>query len=190
MKNIQSFKTKTEFYSERIILLSGNGQNVGKTSFACQLIQHLKNQKLKVYAIKISPHFHEKDPPFAIYKTQNFILSLEKEKTTKDTGRMLESGADEVFFLQVSDAYLKAALEYTFSMIPEEVIVVIESGALRKIIKPALFLFFMNNPDDVLKTTAKAISALANRVVLFDGNKFNFDVQKIIVKDQKIQWFD
>ncbi len=185
-----SFKANTEFYPERIILLSGNGQNVGKTTFACQLIQHLKIQQLKVYAVKISPHFHEMNPPFTIYNDQKFILSLEKEKTTKDTGRMLESGADEVFFLQVLDAHLKAALEYTFSLIPKEVIVVIESGAMRSIIEPALFLFFRKGPTDQLKPRAEDIYPLADRMVLFDGTKFNFDVQKIIVKDQKIQWFD
>ena len=97
--------TEITIHTERIILLSGNGQNVGKTTFACQLIKHLKNLNQKVYALKITPHFHTETPSHCIFKDDRFILSLEKDiNTGKDSSRFLEAGADESFVLQVKDA--------------------------------------------------------------------------------------
>ena len=45
---------------ENILLIAGSGQNVGKTTFACQLIQNVQNQK--PIAVKITPHFHKLTP--------------------------------------------------------------------------------------------------------------------------------
>ncbi|MDO8929478.1 MAG: hypothetical protein Q7W54_10880, partial [Bacteroidota bacterium] len=43
--------------AKNILLVSGSGQNVGKTSFIRRVIAH--NASHKLVAIKISPHFHE-----------------------------------------------------------------------------------------------------------------------------------
>ena len=146
MKEFKRIKPNIKLHPKKLILLAGAGQNVGKTTFACQVIQHIKSLHHKVYAIKISPHFHEKNPPKTIFTSEQFILSLEDKKDSrKDTGRMLKAGADEVFFLQVTDEHLKEAFEYTMSFIPSDAFVVIESGALRELIKPALFFFLKNS---------------------------------------------
>jgi len=180
MKNIQIIKPPTEIYSERIILLSGNGQNVGKTTFACHLIQHLKKLNQQVYALKISPHFHTQAPPNCIFSDERYILSLEKDsKTGKDSSRYVEAGAHESFILQVRDEYLLEAIHYTFSMIPKEVIVIIESGAFRRLMKPALFLFLMRNKNDELKESAKGLPELADKIIIFDGQGFDTSMDSI-----------
>lgn len=191
MKNIQIIKTPTEIYPERIVLLSGNGQNVGKTTFACQLIQHLKNLDQKVYALKISPHFHSEHPPHCIFKDDRFILSLEKSISTgKDSSRYLEAGADESFILQVKDEYLKEGIDYTFSMIPKEVMVVAESGGLRRLIKPAIFLFLMKDSKDTIKESATQLPDIADRIVIFDGRSFDLDIENIHIEDEHLSLGD
>lgn len=191
MKNIQIIKPPTEIHPERIILLSGNGQNVGKTTFACHLIQHLIKLNQKVYAIKISPHFHTEAPPNCIFKDERFILSLEKSKTTgKDSSRYLNAGANESFILQVKDEYLLEAIQYTFSMIPKEVIVVVESGGMRRWIKPAIFLFLMKGRKDALKKTAIHWAPLADRVVLFDGRGFDLNMENIQIDHKQLSLND
>ncbi|NPD44448.1 MULTISPECIES: hypothetical protein [unclassified Lentimicrobium] len=191
MKEIQIIKTKIEIHTERIVLLSGNGQNVGKTTFACQLIKHLKNLNQKVYALKITPHFHTETPPYCIFKDDRFILSLEKEiNTGKDSSRFLEAGADESFVLQVKDAFLAEAINFTFSMISEDVKVVIESGAFRRLYMPALFLFLMNDRKDTIKESAIGLASLANKIILFDGIGFSENVEKIQLKNEQLYWKD
>ena len=187
MKKIKTISTPIEIHPERILLLSGAGQNVGKTTFACQLIKQLKNQSQKVFAIKISPHFHDADPPKTIFSSERFVLSLESEKETgKDTSRMLASGADEVFFLQVNDEFLEEAFQYTMSFVPPEVLVVIESGGLRELIKPALFFFIKRLGISEMKESAAKKMELADRVVQFNGEAFDFQAKNVSIKNGQV----
>ena len=191
MKSIKTISTPIDLHPERIILLSGAGQNVGKTTFACQLIKQLKTQTSKVFAIKISPHFHDADPPKTIFSSERFVLSLESEKETgKDTSRMLAAGADEVFFLQVNDEFLKEAFQYTMSFIPPETLVVIESGGLRELIKPALFFFAKRANESKMKEYAAKNMRLADRVIQFDGEAFDFQIEKVVYKNGQIKLND
>lgn len=183
--------TEITIHTERIILLSGNGQNVGKTTFACQLIQHLKSLNQKVYALKITPHFHTEAPPYCIFKDERFILSLEKDTNTgKDSSRYLEAGVDESFILQVKDEFLEEAIQYTFSMISEDVKVVIESGAFRRLYQPALFLFLMKDKSAPIKESALGLPELADKIIVFDGQGFGENVDKIQLKNEQLYWKD
>ncbi|NOR88187.1 MAG: hypothetical protein GQ527_11310 [Bacteroidales bacterium] len=191
MKKIKIIPTTIDLHPERIILLSGAGQNVGKTTFACQLIEHLKASSQKVFAIKISPHFHDADPPKTIFSSERFVLSLESEKETgKDTSRMLAAGADEVFFLQVNDEFLEEAFQYTMSFVPPEVLVVIESGGLGELIKPALFFFVKRAGISEMKEVAAKNRKLADRVIQFDGEAFDFQVENVLYKNGQIKLND
>jgi hypothetical protein len=190
--NIKKLKhTQLSINTDRIILLSGNGQNVGKTTFACQLINHMKNIEQKVYALKVSPKIHEEQPPYTIFSNENFVLSLEKKKNTgKDSSRYLKAGADESFFLQVYDKDLEEAIRYTFSLIPKDVIVIAESGGMRNFINPALFFFLKKKGDQKIKEKAQKWPELADGVIHFDGSGFDFDVDKIIIESDHLKLID
>ena len=191
MEKIKTISTPIDLHPERIILLSGAGQNVGKTTFACQLIKQLKAQNQKVFAIKISPHFHDVDTPNTIFRSKHFVLSLEREKETgKDTSRMLTAGANEVFFLQVNDHFLKEAFNYTMSFIPSETLVVIESGGLREILKPALFFFLKRADESEIKEYAAKNMMLADCIIQFDGEAFDFRVENVLYKNAQIKLND
>lgn len=189
LKNL-SFISKN-INPEKLILISGNGQNVGKTTYACLLIQHFKKLNQKVYALKISPHIHDQQPPHTIFSNDHFIVSLEKEKGTgKDSSRYLDYGADESFFLQVTDERLEEAANYVFSFFPKDAIIIVESGGLRKLLKPQLFFFLINKTDKKVKKKAIEWPNLADKVIEFDGMIFNFPVDKIQMTDGKLYLID
>ncbi len=191
MKKIKTISTPIDLHPERIILLSGAGQNVGKTTFACQLIEHLKNLHHKVYAIKISPHFHEDDPQKTIFSSERFVLSLEdRDDTGKDTSRMMAAGSNETFFLQVNDHYLEEAFNYTLSFIPIDTLIVIESGGLRELLKPAAFFFVKKADTNISKENAVKNMKLADRVIQFDGEAFDFQAKNIQITEGSIKLND
>ncbi len=191
MKDISILKTITDFHPERLILLSGNGKNVGKTTFACQLIKHLKNSGQKVYALKVSPKIHEEQPPYNLFSNENFVLSLEKKwGTGKDSSRYLDAGADASFFLQVKDKHLEEAAQYAFSFFPRETIIVAESGGMRNLVKPQLFFFLKNIDHKKIKEKAQNWPDIADRIVQFDGTEFDFSVDKIKIENGQIKPID
>ena len=138
---------------ENIILLAGNGQNVGKTLFACQLIESLQ-QKHSVIGIKICPHFHDLDPDSVfIIKNENYQITKEDRKDgTKDSNRLLNAGAKEVYYIQTKDEYLTNVMADLEKVITSNMPVVIESGGLRNILEPGLFLMIENKSNRKLKT--------------------------------------
>lgn len=182
---------KAEINTNRLIILAGNGQNVGKTTFGCQLVQQLKKLNQTVYSLKVSPHIHNQDPPHIIFENERFSLALEKEKNSgKDSSRYLDAGADESFFLQVDDAFLEEAVHYTFSFFPENVFIIAESGGLRKLLKPKFFFFLKSKDNQMIREKAKKWPELADRIIYFDGSVFDFDVNKIIVDEHCLKLID
>ena len=188
MKQIKTISAVINPYPERIILLSGAGQNVGKTTFACELIHYLKALKRQVYTLKVSPHFHDDSPTNTICSNERFILSLEKQRNNgKDTARMKEAGADEVFFLQVKDEFLAEAFNYTMSFMPPKVLLIIESGGLREIFKPALSFFLERLNMTSIKKNAMRNRLLADKIVVFDGQTFDFQLKNIKIMGKEIK---
>lgn len=191
MENLKIINFPVEYHPERLILLSGAGQNVGKTTFACQLIQHFKLLNQKVFALKICPHFHSENPPRIIFSDERFILSLEdKKESGKDSSRMLAAGADESFFLQVKDEHLEAAFSYAISLMPSDILVVIESGALRSLLIPSIYFFLMRKNMEIVKEGAKRNRNLADKVVIFEDHKFDFQMESIQISDGQIYLID
>jgi len=188
LKKIKTISTIIEPYPERIILLSGAGQNVGKTTFVCELIHYMKSLEHKVYALKISPHFHDESPLNTIFNNEHFILSLEKQTDSrKDTSRMKKAGADEVFFLQVKDDFLGEAFNYAISFMPPDVLLIVESGGLRRLLKPALFFFLEGLNKDLIKENAIHNRPLADKVIVFDGEGFDFQLKNIKIIGTEIK---
>jgi hypothetical protein len=172
-----------------LVLISGSGRNVGKTTFAATIIQHLVELKLNVLAVKITPHFHHTIPPFCIFSSEHFILSLEKDATSaKDTGRFLRAGATDTFFLQVQDFHLAEAFEYTSAFFPPGSFVVVESGGLAKILKPDYHFFIQPAQPAEIKPSALEIGQRAHQIIHFDGIQFDFEIEKIRVDHHKLIW--
>ena len=172
-------------YFSNVLLVSGNGRNVGKTTFICELINHL--QILKPIAIKVSSHFHTVDlNNYYVWNQSNEFVLLEEKSLygSKDSNRMLKAGADKVFFLMVKDDNIGLAFNYLKRHFSTNVPIIIESASIRKILKPSLFFIVFGEETLNLKNSVIEFLPVADRKIYFDGLKFSLETSKIIF-DQK-----
>jgi len=123
-----------------LLLIAGTGTKSGKTSLACRIIEQFKS--LNITTIKISPHFHETTPGLKTIREETGYAIYEEtdRNTTKDTARMLRSGASKVYFAKVVDKRLKFVFDKIMDLIPEGTPIICESPALRNFIEPGLFI--------------------------------------------------
>jgi len=171
---------------ENILLIAGTGQNVGKTLFACKLIDHLKDQH-PIVSIKICPHFHELEPEVLILK-KNENYTITKETTTehnKDSNRMLKAGSNAVYFVQTKDEYLSEVLSFFDKFINITTPVIIESGGLRELLTPGLFLMIKNKNSNQTKPKTEKYLHLADRKIEFNGDTFNLDPARVKFANNK-----
>jgi hypothetical protein len=128
-----------------LLLIAGKGTKSGKTSMVCKIIEQFPG--LKITAIKISPHFHETTTGL-ISKSEKNGYSIYEETnrdTSKDTSRMLHSGAHKVYFAKVWDDQLLDVFNEIMKYIPSNFPVICESPALRNFIEPGVFIIMTSN---------------------------------------------
>ena len=67
-----------KWHIPNMILIAGNGRNVGKTTFASNIIRHL-SASTTVIGIKVSPHIHDLNEDLVvIQKTDDFVVAEER----------------------------------------------------------------------------------------------------------------
>jgi len=161
-----------------MILVAGEGRNVGKTSLACELIRHFSSA-YELVGIKISPHFHQKSHENAlVHHSDQFIIYQEiNAESGKDSSRMLKAGAHKVYYIESADKYIFDALKVILPEIDSQP-VICESAALRKFVHPGIFLFMEN-----IKATGNLKNNVqkekADLIVHASENSFNFNCRDI-----------
>ena len=128
-----------------LLLIAGTGTKSGKTSMACRIIEDFA--KLKITAIKITPHFHE-TTSCLISKSDNKGYSIYEETnsgTSKDPSRMLHAGADKVYFAKVWDDQLLVAFNEILGFIPSNIPIICESPVLRYYIEPGVLILMTSD---------------------------------------------
>lgn len=162
-----------------VLLISGNGRNVGKTTYICQLINQLED--LDVIAIKISPHFHNFVTSGKIIENNSNYTIIEelKRSENKDSERMLKAGAAKVFFIMVKDDYLADVFLKIKPYLTTNNPIIIESAFLRKIIIPGLYFMIFSNENNIPKERSLEFLPLVNQKIFFDGERFSIESQKI-----------
>jgi len=130
---------------KNLILVSGTGQNVGKTTFACSLIKRFKDQN--IVALKISPFWHNinNDNDIIIKNERFLILKESNTEGLKDSSKMLLSGASQTFYIQAIDIHILEAFDYLVSNYFKAQPVICESSALLKYVKPAFHFIITRN---------------------------------------------
>ena len=128
-----------------LILIAGTGTKSGKTSMACRIIEQFN--QLNITGIKISPHFHETTPGLKIiYKEEGYAIYEEtNSNSTKDTSRMLNSGASKVYFAKVYDDSLLLVFNKIRDLIPVGAPIICESPSLRNFVEPGVFIIMSSN---------------------------------------------
>ncbi len=170
---------KLPFHSN-ILLISGNGKNVGKTTLSCAIIKHFA--LLDIVGVKISPHFHEFDSEIedVIFRKEGIIIIEEHRKNTgKDSSRLKETGAYRVFFIMVQDDNLQEAFDKLIEIVGTNNPMIIESAALRSIIIPSQFLLLshVDRPDP--KKSIKHLLAYVDHNITLFHNHLDFTPENI-----------
>ncbi len=163
-----------------ILLIAGTGRNVGKTLFACRLIEQLAC-KNELVCIKISPHFHELSKELEIVsETEDFVIAKENNKSgSKDSNRLFRAGSKKVYYVQAKDDHLPEVLSYFEKIVTVETPVICESGGLRDLIEPGLFLMINKEKNNNIKPRAIGYQKLADKWIEFNGEDFNFTAENI-----------
>jgi len=135
----------------KTIIISGTTRNVGKTTFACQIIEKYKVEE--VTAIKISPHIHniEKESIIIERNADFTVIKEHKKDINKDSSRMLKAGAKDVYFIMTRDENLQKVVDYLNRIIDFNKRIVIESAAIRRFIKPQYFYLIYNDENTKVK---------------------------------------
>ncbi len=160
-------------YFPNILLISGSGRNVGKTTFTCRTIKAFS--RLGIVAVKISPHWHiQNESKKTLLKEENTLL-LEELNTggDKDSSRMLRSGAARVYYIQnLADTGLLKAFKIIMKREGKKRPMIFESAALGKYITPAIHLH-INRPVQDGDKVVPANGSI-DRFINFDGREFDF----------------
>jgi hypothetical protein len=166
-----------------VLIISGTGRNVGKTSFVCLLINNLKVHE--IIAVKISPHFHDiENKENIIVQNNNFeILKETRTDGKKDSSKMLLSGAKDVFYIQAQDENIYLAFKYLHDNFICNKPVVFESASIGKYILPA-FHFVVTSSNQV--SEKKQFTDIYNPIIIQNiNNKFDFDFDKLSLIEDK-----
>jgi hypothetical protein len=166
-----------------LLLVTGSGRNVGKTTFICQVIAH---QPLKKFgAIKITSHFHEPSPGLIpVLETPNFRIFEETNiELGKDTSRYLRAGAVKSYYIQTDDAHLRDAFNLTSVLFDPDLPFLVESARLRQILSPELFIFIQGT-EDIEDPFSIEMREKADITVFSDKQRFSFHPDNIYFNRQ------
>ena len=94
-----------------------------------------------VTAVKISSHFHKLSPADEIiYNSEELQVIVENAKDTgKDSARMLQAGAEKVYYIQARESALPTVISFVKEF-NKGVPVICESGGMIKYLTPACFI--------------------------------------------------
>jgi hypothetical protein len=170
--------------SKNILLISGSGRNVGKTTFMRRVIE--QNADQHPVAVKITPHFHEPTPGLIpIQVNENFRVT--DSTSGKDSSSFLQAGAEKVFYIQTSDTFLGEAFNLVSGLLSNDQPVIAESAALRKFIVPGFYVFIEKKSEE-MKQSAREMQKLADITIFSDGEQFSLNPESVVFNQSwKIQ---
>ena len=175
------------FPCPNLLLVAGSGRKSGKTTFACAVIKYFSSQ-LPLVGLKISPHFHPgKNNGDVIIDHKSFRIIRETSLNSyKDSSLMLVSGASQSYYIETNDQYLFTAFKKFLELIKPGSPIVCESPALRKYIKPGIFIFMHSRNFANSKTEIRKIILLADKVI--DLNEGLVPACIAAIKFEKSKW--
>jgi hypothetical protein len=170
------------FRVKGLLMIGGASRNVGKTSLISNIIKHFAKSK-SIIGIKIKTlyegdkFFHGND-----YDTLNENFTLIEEYDLdgeKDSCGMLKAGAKRAFRLRVHDLYLEQAFKYFIEQIDKNTLIICESNSLRRVVVPDLFLMIKHSENQNMKPSAIELEKYADKIIITNGFKHDFDISEI-----------
>lgn len=147
-----------------VLLITGSGRERGKTILACNIIRKWKVHE-DITAIKISAHIHDHpDSINRIHRSGGYTIWEEKAKTHKDSGRFLEAGAKQVFYIEATDKELMNAFGFVYMLVGRRSLLVCESGGLGKFLLPGVMLY-VQHKGDIIDAEKESLRKLSDHIV-------------------------
>jgi hypothetical protein len=153
----------------KLVVVGGQARKVGKTSVIVGLIRGLHT--LAWTAVKISHHAGDVGPqgtPWAddLPAHLDFLLSEETDpEGHRDTSLYLAAGARRALWLRARGGRLAQALPELLKALEGDEHVIMESNSLLAFVKPAIFLFVMDEARGELKASARQFLPRADALV-------------------------
>lgn len=175
-------------------MIGATSRNVGKTEFACQLIQQVA-QTQSVLGVKVTT-VAERDGQcprggqgcgVCSSLTDAYCITEETSPPPeKDTARLRQAGAASVFWLRVLKDHLAEGMDALLERMPAHLPVVCESNSARLVLKPSVFVVVRPCQDDRVKPSCQAVMGQADVVVTYDGT--GWDTQPSRCEWVEHQW--
>ncbi|HJO94784.1 MAG TPA: molybdenum cofactor guanylyltransferase [Victivallales bacterium] len=172
---------------DNIALIGAADRNVGKTEFACSLINRYSNSR-KVVAVKVTtvkesngkcPRGGDGCGVCSSLLGEYSITEETDAESKKDTSRMLRAGADKVYWLRVLSTGLMNGFKELLAKIHKEngtdLCIVCESNSLRKVLKPGIFLVLNRAGNEKIKPSCKEVMHYADKFINLISVEKGFD---------------
>ncbi len=185
--------TKKMFKLDGMLMIGSAGSNVGKTELACTLLRKFSKTGdiigIKVTTIKDKdgqcPRGGEGCGVCSSLEGVYCITEETDSSSGKDTARLLSAGASRVFWLRVLKEHLQEGTTALLDIIGPDAVSICESNSLRQVVKPGLFLMAKKRNLKVWKSSAQQVKKYADRIVVSDSSSFDFDLDRIKLRDGK-----
>jgi len=174
------------FKLDGMLMIGSAGRKTGKTELACALIRKFSKDR-DITGIKVTT-IEERDGQcprggqgcgVCPSLDGDFCITEETDSSSdKDTARLLAAGASQVFWLRVMKTHLEEGLAALPDIIGADAVSICESNSLRLVVKPGLFLMVQGSNQEVPKSSARAVMRYADRIVISDGDNFDFDIDR------------
>ncbi len=176
---------------KNLLLIGGATRNVGKTTLTSKIIAKFSEGN-NIIAVKIKTirdretAFHGKNHNPLLENEPFRITQIHTADNNSDSGKMLNAGAKYAFKIKAKSQFVELAFEKMLKLVPDkETIIVCESNSLREFIEPSLFLLILKKDSNEMKTSAKKLKHLADKIILSDGKKHNFEVEQLRVENNE-----
>lgn len=156
-----------------IVVVGGHTRNIGKTTVMCRIIAETPD--IAWTAIKITQFGHNAcsddgddcdcAPQSAVHP---YALDAETAPNSTDSGRYLEAGAKQSWWLRTRQGELAEAMPELRRLIASNDNVIIESNSVLDLIIPDVFVFVYEKSQDDFKLSAQRHYRRADLTVQID----------------------
>ena len=168
-------------------MIGSSGRKVGKTTLASRVVAHFSKSK-PIWAVKATaidktdgqcPRGGEGCGVCSSLQEPYLVTEEMDNALDKDTSRLLQAGAQRVFWLRCMRQHLEQGTQALLRHVGSDVPVVFESNSFREVIQPGVFLQLGGPEFEKWKKSAVRYRPQADRIVYSDGQGFDFDLDEI-----------
>ena len=158
MPHTQTLNLDKKTRIKHLLVVAGAGRNVGKTDSICRLIRHFSGI-YSIYALKVSAIYPDETLYHGDHSDDTYGGVLFEEKRTdssKDTSKMLLSGAQKVFYLRGDGTEIQQGFEEFMKKSQDADLIICESNSLHEYVTPGMHVLIASS-DKAMKPRARLI---------------------------------